>query len=109
MRKMTAFAASISVFALLVSCASEPPILPMPPYFNELAGTGAPPEVQAAIGRGADVNGRGEDGMTPLMAAAGKSRNAEVLVVLLNAGADVRGKGHVRSHAAHVRRAKQEP
>ena len=53
-----------------------------------LAKTGTPQDVQAAIGKGADVNAR-EKGMTPLMLAAGFNENPEVITTLLQAGANV--------------------
>ena len=51
----------------------------------DLAKTGTPQDVQAAIKAGANINARDVDGMTPLMAAAGYNPNPEVIKVLLNA------------------------
>jgi ankyrin repeat protein len=41
------------------------------------------------LAAGARVNDRSNEGMTPLMLAASRSRNPDVLTVLLRAGADV--------------------
>ena len=49
----------------------------------EIAGNAGPEEVRQLIQDGADVNTRNKDGWTPLMAAAEKDSNLEVLTVLL--------------------------
>ena len=73
--------------------------------FFELAATGTPASVQAAIEKGADIEARaGKYGPTPLMLAARENPNPEVITVLLQAGADVnekcRGRGSVIKFAA---------
>ena len=46
----------------------------------------------ALIKAGADVNARAEWGVTPLVLAAAKNTNPEVLSVLINAGANVNAR-----------------
>ena len=48
-----------------------------------------PDRVKAIIASGADVNAKGEQGITLLMVAAAFSDNPEIVSALLNAGADV--------------------
>jgi hypothetical protein len=60
--------------------------------FFGLVWTGTPQSVQAAINSGADVNAADKNGKTPLMYAAGYSRNPAVITVLLDAGAEVNQK-----------------
>ena len=60
--------------------------------FFDLAQTGTPQDVQAAIKKGAKVNARDEDGWTPLMYAAAGNENYLVSIVLLAAGADIKAK-----------------
>ena len=57
--------------------------------FFELAKTGTPQDVQAAISKGADVNAQGDAGLTALMFAAGNNQNPKVITTLLKAGAAV--------------------
>ena len=57
--------------------------------FLNLCQNGTAQEVRAALDAGADVNAKGEYGMTALMAAAWRNSNPEVVNVLLNAGANV--------------------
>jgi uncharacterized protein len=62
-----------------------------------LANSGTPEQVQAAIAEGADANGVAggwtpQSEMTPLMCAAQNNHNAEVITVLLKAGARVNEK-----------------
>ncbi|HOI38019.1 MAG TPA: ankyrin repeat domain-containing protein [Bacillota bacterium] len=40
------------------------------------------------LARGVEIDSRDEDGMTPLMKAAMRNRNPEVIMPLLRAGAD---------------------
>ncbi|HXL01820.1 MAG TPA: ankyrin repeat domain-containing protein [Candidatus Atribacteria bacterium] len=60
--------------------------------FTELVKTGSLEEVKKAIEAGANVNARDENGMTPLMHAAGANQNPEVIKVLLEAGAEVNAR-----------------
>jgi len=60
--------------------------------FFELVKTGTLEEVNNAIKAGADVNARDKNGWTPLMYAAWKNQNPEVIKVLLEAGADVNAR-----------------
>ena len=55
--------------------------------FFDLAKTGTPQSVQAAISQGADVNARDKDGSTPLMSAAQSNESPAVVTTLLKAGA----------------------
>ena len=61
--------------------------------FFELAKTGTPQDVQAAISKGADVNAKEQcptgRGRTALMYAAEFNPNPEVITTLLTAGADL--------------------
>ena len=57
-------------------------------------------EVQAAIEAGADVNARGEDGLTPLHVAAANP-NSEVITALAKAGADVKARDEVGWNPLH--------
>lgn len=59
-------------------------------FYLSLAGT--PEQVQAAIDAGAKVNDHDEFGRTPLMLAAAKNNNPDVITTLLNAGADAKAK-----------------
>jgi ankyrin repeat protein len=60
--------------------------------FFELVTAGTPQDVQAAISKGADVNARDKDDMTPLMCAAETNKNPEVITILLKAGADIKAQ-----------------
>ena len=60
--------------------------------FWHVCGSGTALEVKAMIDRGADVNGRDEDGDVPLAWAAMRNSNVEVIAVLVKAGADVNAK-----------------
>jgi len=60
--------------------------------FIELCGRGTPSEIRAAIESGADVNAADEVGLSPLYIAAEKNLNAEVIKILLKAGADVNAR-----------------
>jgi ankyrin repeat protein len=56
--------------------------------FLEVAKTGTPAQVRAAIKAGADVNARTPDGWTALLGAAKSTTTPEVVSALLKAGAD---------------------
>jgi ankyrin repeat protein len=60
--------------------------------FLEVAATGTPQQIQAALSGGADVNASDKDGTTALMYAAQKNENPEVISILLKAGADIEGE-----------------
>ena len=60
--------------------------------FFELAKTGTPKSIEAAIRQGADPRARDKYGETALMYAAGNNQNPEVSLVLLRAGADINAK-----------------
>jgi ankyrin repeat protein len=60
--------------------------------FFDLVSKGTPSQVQAAIQAGADLGQRDKDGATPLMIACRYNQNAEVVSVLLLAGADGKAK-----------------
>ena len=55
--------------------------------------------MQVAIDAGADPEARTEDGLTPLVYAASGNENAEVLQVLIDAGADAAPKNTVGKNA----------
>ena len=57
--------------------------------FFELAKTGTPQQVQAAIDKGADVKAQDKSGRTALIWAATNNQNPEVITTLLKAGADL--------------------
>jgi ankyrin repeat protein len=59
--------------------------------FFELVRTGTPQSVQAAIGKGADIEAQDGFGRTPLMLAA-YNQNPEVITTLLTAGADIKAR-----------------
>lgn len=65
--------------------------------FFSLVQTGTPEQVQAAIKAGANVSDRDEyhGGMTPLMYAAGKNENPNVITILLNAGAEINERDNI--------------
>jgi hypothetical protein len=56
--------------------------------FFELVRTGTPQQIQSAIRSGADVNARDMSGWTPLIWAASSNTNPEVIITLLDNGAD---------------------
>jgi len=55
----------------------------------ELAKTGTPLSLKAAIDQGANVNVLDPNGLTPLMWAAQYNQNADMIATLLKAGADL--------------------
>ncbi len=77
------------VAVALTSIVSLSSAYPQSMDFLELAKSGTPQRVKAAIDKGADVNTGDSDNWTPLMAAAGYNPNPEVITTLLKAGADV--------------------
>ena len=60
--------------------------------FNKLVSTGTPQSIQDAINQGADVNAKDNQGMTPLLWAAGNNPNPDVITTLLKAGADPKAR-----------------
>jgi len=58
----------------------------------KLVQNGTPQDVQAAISNGADIEARGNEGLTPLIWAAGSNKNPEVIATLLKAGADIEAR-----------------
>jgi uncharacterized protein len=60
--------------------------------FTELVAHGTPAEVRATLAAGAEVESWGEQGMTPLMHAAERNPDPEVVRLLLAHGADVNKK-----------------
>jgi len=61
-------------------------------HFFDLAETGTPHDIQAAIDKGTNANARDKDGQTPLMWAAYDNPNPDVMTVLLKAGADIKAR-----------------
>lgn len=59
---------------------------------HEAASGDAAEEINALIEKGAFVDPRDEDGVTPLMLAAGKGENCVAMVALLKHGANVNAK-----------------
>ena len=76
---------AFTVFLILLSCQLA---LFSADIFT-VAGSGTVAQVQQAIKAGADVNARNDNGLTPLMYAAGFNTNDEVLERLIEAGADI--------------------
>jgi ankyrin repeat protein len=60
--------------------------------FMNLCTSGTAQEVETAIKNGTDVNTRHDSGWTPLMWAASKNTDPEVISVLLQNGADINSK-----------------
>jgi ankyrin repeat protein len=60
--------------------------------FIELCDSGTPRQVKAAIDAGAYVNAEDAKGYTALMLAALENKNAEVVSMLVKAGADIGAK-----------------
>ena len=77
------------VFLLIIQygCAHSSPI----DFFN-LVQTGDPKQVLAAIKKGADVNKSNSGGETPLMLAAEKNSNPDVIRILTASGANVNAR-----------------
>ena len=61
-------------------------------HFFDLAETGTPHDIQAAIDKGTNANARDKDGQTLLMWAAYDNPNPDVMTVLLKAGADIKAR-----------------
>jgi ankyrin repeat protein len=62
--------------------------------FFELAKTGTPQQVQAAINKGANVNAQDNRGWTALMFAAANNPDPEVISTLLEADADAKARSN---------------
>ena len=61
-------------------------------FFYELAKTGTPQAIQAAIDEGANIHAQTKEGGTALMTAARYNQNAMVIDILLKAGADINAR-----------------
>jgi ankyrin repeat protein len=81
----------VLVAAFFWSCATTPDVMD-DEGFLELLKTGSLKEVNKAIRKGADITFIGEDGITPLMCAAGYNENPEVVQLLIDSGADVNAR-----------------
>ena len=57
--------------------------------FFDLVKTGTPGQVRQAIANGVSIQGRDAEGLTPLMWAAFKNPNPEIITTLLENGAKV--------------------
>lgn len=68
--------------------------------FINLVVRGTTQDVQAALDKGADVNARDRNGLTPLLTAAAYNTNPEVVVVLVEAGADTEARDSVHGSTA---------
>jgi len=77
--------------------------------FSELVKTGAPQEVQGAIDKGAEVNARTTELSTPLINAAHYNPSAEVITLLLNAGADIKARSGGMDALDRVCRIQRQP
>ena len=69
--------------------------------FFELVRSGTLQEIQEAIRNGANVNARVQVGFTPLMIAASFNPDPEVIITLIDAGADVNAKCRNYNTALH--------
>lgn len=95
MKKSSIFIALLCVLAVGLYIAPSPPGEVAPTKegkFLALCETGTLQEIQKAIQSGADVNARDNDYWSPLMRAAKKSSNPEVIAALVKAGADIHAK-----------------
>ena len=79
------------LFAALITAATVSAHARTPEFF-ELAKTGTPRLIQAALNHREEVNGRDATGRTALMYAAQINDNPEVIAALLKAGADAKAK-----------------
>src|SRR5512143_1756482 len=61
------------------------------PTLDDLVVTGSVFDVRRLLSEGADVNGKDEDGVTPLMRAASAGRG-DMVALMLASGADVHAK-----------------
>ncbi|MGO9310171.1 MAG: ankyrin repeat domain-containing protein [Spirochaetia bacterium] len=76
----------VAVLAVLLAASAYA----QPTDFFDLARTGSPHEVLAAIDKGVDVNARDAASATVLMWAAGMNPNPEMIVAFLKAGANIK-------------------
>ncbi len=77
--------------------------------FIDLVVRGTPQDVQAALDKGADVNARDTNGLTPLLTAAAYNTNPEVVAVLVEAGADTEARDTVHGSTALMWAARLNP
>jgi len=70
----------------LLACLFLSPVVFAQDFFK-LVQSGTPEQVQAAIDKGENVNAETQGGNSPLMFAAQHNQNAEVIAILLKAGA----------------------
>jgi ankyrin repeat protein len=82
--------AKVAVVALVMGVLASVPVSAQATGLFDLAKTGTPQAVQAAIAKGADPMARDPKGLTPLMIAAASNPDPAVIGVLLKAGADPR-------------------
>jgi ankyrin repeat protein len=57
--------------------------------------------IQLLLEAGADIGARDEEGITPLMYASWNNTNPEVLITLLNAGADANARNNAGESASN--------
>ena len=95
-KKLTVILICVFMLAALSGCRAEAAM--SAEDFSELCAEGTPQQVEAVIKAGTDVNAINELGWrTPLMNAAGRNNNPEVLRVLIQAGANVNAKDNYGS------------
>jgi len=77
--------------------------------FFDLARTGTPQDVWAAINRGADIKASDKDGKTPLIWAARENQKPEVITALLEAGANLEARDSYYGKTALMWAARDNP
>jgi ankyrin repeat protein len=85
MRRQAVIAASLSVFLAASAYAQST-------AFFDLAKTGTPQQIQAAVSKAADVGAQDTDGFTALMDAAAFNPSPDVINILLKAGAEIEAR-----------------